>query len=120
MPWTEDGGQEDRQQTGDLAGTEAHRRCDGGEVASLGLGKLDGVLQPLPELTVLAAEGLDLVEESLAGRPVAVLLGDGLLDAPGVLVGDLSATAGRLGLARDIAPASQEHGGGIADPGHDG
>ena len=117
---TEGGGQEEGQQAGDLAGTEAHRRRHGGEVALLGLGELDGVLQPVPELTVLAAEVLDLVEEFLAGRAVAVLLFDGLLDAAGVLVGDLSATAGRLGLTGDVAPASREHGGGIADPGHHG
>jgi hypothetical protein len=53
-------------------------------------------------LTVLAAEIPDLAEEFLAGRAV-VLRRDGLLDAPGVLVGDLSATAGRLGSTGDVA-----------------
>src|SRR4051812_37305387 len=117
---TAGGGQEEGQQARDLARTEAHRRCHGGEVALLNLGELDGVLQPVPERTVLAAEVPDLVKEFLAGRPLTVLRFDGLLDAAGVLVGALSATAGGLGWPGDVTPASRKHGGGIADPGHDG
>jgi hypothetical protein len=89
-------------------------------VSLLGFGELDGLFQPVPELAVLTAEVTDLVEEFLAGRLRIALLFDGPLDAPGVLVDRLPATAGRLSLSGDIAPATPEDRRGIADPGHDG
>jgi hypothetical protein len=117
---TEGHGQEDGQQAGDLAGAQAHRRGHGGEAPLPVLGELNGLFQPRPELAVLLLEGLDLVKELLAGGFPIVLLFDSLLDALGMLVDRLPATPGRLGLVSDLAPTSQENGGGIADPGRDG
>jgi hypothetical protein len=44
-------------------------------------------------------------------------VGDGLQNAVGVLVGNLSGAAGLLGLLGDVAVPAAEDGGGIADPG---
>ena len=47
-------------------------------------------------------------------------LGDGLLDLVSVLVGGFSGAAGLSGVSGDVAEASEEDGGGVADPGEDG
>jgi hypothetical protein len=46
-------------------------------------------------------------------------VGDGLLDALGVVVGGLAGTADVLGLLGDGAMAAAPDGGGVADPGED-
>jgi hypothetical protein len=113
---TECGGQDDGQQAGDLARAEAHRRRHDGEVAALGLGELDGLPEPLPELAILLAEGLDLVEQLLSRRPAVGQVRHRLLDPLGVLVEGLSARADRVGVLGHIAPSAGEDRRRIADP----
>lgn len=110
------GGQDDGHQAGDLAAAEAHRRRHGSEVAARGLGKLDGLPEPLPELPILPAEGLDLVEQLLSRRPAVGPIRHRLLDPLGVLIEGLSATADRVGVVGHLAPSAAEDSRCIADP----
>ena len=49
-----------------------------------------------------------------------MVVGDGLLDALGMVLGGLAAAAGFTGLGGDGAAAAEQDGGGVADPGEDG
>ena len=61
----------------DLVEAQAHGQGGDGELLLLGQGELDGLEQPVPELGVLAAEGLVLSDQFLSGGSAAVLGLDG-------------------------------------------
>src|SRR5215470_12855284 len=97
------GTQEDSKQDEGLVEAQAHGQGSHGELLLLGLGELDGVKEPVPELGVLAAEVLILLEEWLPGGSAAVAGLDGSQDLLGMIVVGLTATAGSLGLSGDGA-----------------
>jgi hypothetical protein len=110
------GAQEDGQQGEDLVEAQAHGQGGDGELHLLGRRELDGLGLPVPELGVLAAEGLVLWDQFVPSGPAAMLGLDGGQDLPGMIVGALAATAGLPGLLGDGAVGSGEAGGGIGDP----
>jgi hypothetical protein len=109
---------DDRQQGGDLAEAQPHRGGRDGELVPFGLGEVDRLLQPVPELGVLGLEGLDPVEELLPWGADTMLGGDGVLDLLGVVVDGLPAAPGVACPPGDISAGPGEDGGGIGDPGH--
>jgi hypothetical protein len=110
------GAQDDGQEPADLVEAQAHRGGGDSELWPSALGEVDGLLQPRPELRILVAEGLELVEE-LPPRGSAGMLGfDGGVDLLGMVVGGLTTTAGSLGLGGDGAVGSAQAGGRIGDP----
>ena len=98
---------------------QALRRGGGREAALPLLGEIDRLFQPLPQLLVLRVQAGNLREQFGVRRAAALGLGDGRLDALGLLVGGLTTAAGLVGTARDVAAVAEQDGGGIADPGAD-
>ena len=88
------GAQDDGQEPADLVEAQAHRGGGDSELLPSGLGEVDGLLQPRPELRILVAQGLELVEELLPRRSAGMLGFDGGVDLLGMVVGGLPATAG--------------------------
>jgi hypothetical protein len=86
----------------------------------LGGRAVHGLVEPVPQLAVLVAQGGDLLQELLAGGARAVGVGQGLLDLVGVVVGALARAAGGAGLLGDVAVSAAQDGGGVADPGEQG
>ena len=99
---------------------QAHGQGGDSELALLGRREFDGLEQPVPELSILAAERFVLPDQFLSGRAAAVLGLDGGQDLLGMVIGGLAATAGLLGLLGDGAVGPGEAGGGIGDPANKG
>ena len=97
------GAQDEGQEDEDLVEAQAHRGGGDGELLPSGLGEVDGLREPVPELGILVAEGLELVEELRPRRSAGMLGLDGGLDLLGMVVDGLSATVGPLGLGGDVA-----------------
>src|SRR5271154_581732 len=93
---TRRGAQEDSQQSEDLIEAQSHGQGRDGELLLFGQGELDGLEQPIPELGVLAAEDVVLLDQSFASRSAAVLGLNGGQDLLGMIVDALAATAGLL------------------------
>jgi hypothetical protein len=70
-------------------------------------------------LVVFVLEELELLEELLSAGAVELGIGDGVVDLVGVVLGDVAAAAGLLGVLRDIAVLSAQDGDGVAKPGED-
>jgi hypothetical protein len=77
------------------------------------------LLQGGPQLPVLLAELLAVVEQLVARGSASVPVGDGLLNLLRVFIGGLPATAGPFGLLGDGPPAAAQDRGGVANPGKD-
>ena len=114
------GGQENGQQGEGLLQAEAQGGCLHGELPALGLGALEALVQPVPQLLVLLAQALVLGKEVFAGRARPLGVGDGVLDLLGMVVGGLPTTTALLGVAGDVAVGAKQHGGGVAEAGEQG
>src|SRR5438270_265206 len=91
-----------------------------GELVPPGLGEVDGLPQPVPELGVLGLERPETTEQLLSRRSAVMLGQDGVLDLAGVVVDSLPAAQGVARPQGDVPPGPGEDGGGIGDPGRQG
>ena len=94
--------QEERQQGQDLVEAQAHGQGRRGEFLLLGRWELDGLEQPVPELGVLVAEEIVLLNQFLSSRSATVLGFNGGQNLLGMIVDALAATAGLLGLFESV------------------
>jgi hypothetical protein len=113
---TEDQSQEDE----DLVAAQTHRDRRDSELLLFGVGELDGLSQPLPELSVLLAETLVVLDQFGTRRPPGVFGLDCGMDLSRVVVDGLSATVDIPRLVSDIAIRAGPARGRIGDPNHDG
>jgi hypothetical protein len=111
--------QEQGEQDEDLVEAQSHRRGGDGELPLLGRGEFGRLREPGPELGILPAEVLSLLDQLGPGRPTLVLGLDGGLDLTGVVIDGLSATVGEVGLVGDMAISAIQAGGGVGDPSRD-
>ena len=82
----------------------------------LGQGELDGPVHPLPELGILAAEGLVFPDQLFAGRACGVLGLDRAVDLSGLIIDGLTTTADSTCLDGNGTANPAETGGCIGDP----
>jgi len=112
--------QEEVEQDEDLVEAQSHGRGGDGELALLLRGEVDGQVEPVPELGILATEVLIPLDQLGARRSAVMSVLDGGLDLPGMIVDGLPATVGAFGLAGDLAIAAGQSRGGVGDPGDEG
>ena len=108
--------QEKRQPVMDLAVAEPHAHALGGEHLLLGQRKLDGLIQPVPQLSIFPAEGGVFPSQFLMGRSAAVFSRDGRFYLLSMVVDGLPTALGLLGLLCDRTAQATETCGGIGDP----
>lgn len=109
-------GQQDGEQGEDLGEAEAHGAGSGRELLLLIQGAVDGLFQPVPQLTVLSAELGDRAEELRARRSREAGILDRLEDLVGVVIGGLARAARFFGLAANSAVLAAQTSRGVADP----
>jgi hypothetical protein len=100
---TRHGPQEKRQQVMNLAVAEPHAHALGGEHLLLGRSKLDGLVQPVPQLGIFPAEGGEFPVLFLVCRSAAVSVLDGRFHLSSMVVDGLPTAVGLLGLRCDRA-----------------
>ena len=91
-----------------------------GKLAALGLGALEALVQPVPELAVLRAQAAVLLQEYGAAGTGRLGLGEGVLDLAGVVVAGLATTAALLRLLGHGARGAAPDGRGVAAAGEQG
>ena len=94
----------------------AHQLAGARELLLLGQGELDGLVHPLPELGILAAEGLVFPDQLFAGRACGVLGLDRAVDLSGLIIDGLTTTADSTCLDGNGTANPAETGGCIGDP----
>ena len=99
---------------------QPHRRGGDGELPLLDRGEFDRLGEPVPELGILLAEVLILLDQLGTSGPALVLGHDGGLDLTGVIRDGLSAAVDAVGLVGDMAVGAIQAGGGVGDPSRDG
>jgi hypothetical protein len=114
------GRQEDGQQGPGLLGAQTQGGGLDGEPAALGLGALEALVEPVPELLVLLAQALVLGEQFGTAGTGQLGVGNRALDLVGMVVGSLPTTAAQLGGTGHVAVGPEEDSGGIANPSEQG